>query len=136
MFEMINNVGAQANAVRAYLTTYSGVASSWSEEFKQYFAEPEINPWFNGRERGYVVTMRSDDYRNQINIAFYEHRNSDQICAIVWEQVTTNPPTIDTAVFGDVFKDKYDVSKTFEYGEAHKMADYVMGKLDNFWSRR
>lgn len=134
MFERINNADAQSNAVRAYLTEYSGVECSWSDEHKRYMAEPSINPWFNGRECGYVVTMRSADYSRQINIAFFEHRNSDNICAIVWEQVTTNPPTIDTADFGGkIYRDKYDVSLSLGHGKAAEMASFIMDRLEEFW---
>lgn len=133
MFERINKVNAQANAVRAYLTEYDGIENSWSSYNERYMAEPEIYPWFNGRERGYVITMRSSDHKRQINVAFFEHRNSDDICAIVWEQTTMNPPTIETANFAGVYKDKYDVTHTVGHGEAAAMARFIMRVLDTFW---
>ena len=64
--------------------------------------------WENCREQGYVISLRLPTYSKQLNIAFFEHRNTDSICAIVWEQRTLNSPTIETAEFGDVYKTKWD----------------------------
>jgi hypothetical protein len=134
MFNRINNCDPQANAVRAYLTGFDGVEESWSNENKRYMAEPVVNPWFNGRECGYVITMRSQSHDRQINIAFFTHRNSDNICAIVWEQITMNPPTIATADFGGkIYKDKWDVSLSLGHGKADEMASFIMDELSKFW---
>lgn len=124
---------AQAKAVRAYLAANDGIEESWSSEFKRYQAEPKISRWENGREQGYVVWMRSAKYDRQINIAFFEHRNSDEICAIEWEQCTINAPTIDSAQFGDVYKTKYDVSYSVGHGEAACMANWIFERLTAFW---
>lgn len=124
---------AQARAVRAYLSMYDGIEESWCSEWKRYEAEPQIDRWHNGREQGYVVTMRTAKLNRQINIAFFEHRNSDNICAIKWEQATLNPPTIDSAKFGDVYKDKYDVSHSVSYGQVTDMAEWIYEQLVDFW---
>ncbi len=117
----------------AYLSNADGIERSWSAEWKRYLAEPKVSRWENCREQGYVVWMRNEGRSNQINIAFYEHRNSDSICAIRWEQITINAPTIDTAKFGDVYKDKYDVSKTVDVGRADEMASWIMDELISFY---
>ena len=69
-----------------------------------------------------------------LTIAFYEHRNSDEICAIKWLQNTMNPPTIDTAKFGDIYKDKYDVSHSVSHGQAADMADWIYEQLCDHWT--
>ena len=121
----------QANAVRAYLEMYDGVEPSWNSEFKQY-ATVNIAEWHNCRERGYVV-MFTNPKREQLNIAFFEHRNSDDICAVAWVQTTVNPPTIDNAKFGDTYKDKYDVSHYVKVGHAMDMADWIYQQLCAHW---
>lgn len=134
LFQNDDGADCQSRAVRAYLTAYDGLECSWSDEHKEYMARVEINRWHNCREQGYVVTMRSKNLRRQINIAFFEHRNSDEICAVRWEQRTLNPPTIDNAEFGSVYKNKYDVSKSVRWGEALKMAQWVYDELESFWN--
>ena len=131
-----NNDGAdpQAQAVLAYLTYgRAGVDKSWDAERKRYTAEPQVSRWQNCREQGYVITMRGGKGR-QINIAFFEHRNSDDICAIKWEQTTINAPTIENADFKDVYSDKYDVSHRVEVGLAQDMADWIYEQLVAFWA--
>lgn len=124
----------QAEAVKAYLRMWDGIQESWSDEWKCYTAEPKISRWENCREQGYVIHMRVFGIKSrQINIAFFEHRNSDNIVAIRWEQRTINAPTIDTAEFGDVYKTKHDVSHSVSVGEAMKMADWIFVQLTDFW---
>ena len=125
---------AQAKAVRAYLEMYDGVEPSWNKDQLAY--EPvHIAEWHNGRERGFVV-MFINPKREQLNVAFFEHRNSDSICAVAWEQSTMNPPTIDSADFGGkVYKSKWDVSYEVGLGEAMKMADWIMQQLCAHWAK-
>lgn len=121
---------AAAKAVRAYLAARDGIEESWSKEFRRYLAEPTAHRWENGREQGYVVCLRKSG--RQINIAFYEHRNSDAICALEWEQFTMNGPTIDTMPDG-VFESKWDVSHQVGPEAAYEMADWIFDRLANFW---
>lgn len=132
--EYYNYDGAnhQARAVLCFLQNRS-IESSWDGDKHSYLAEPKVARWENCREQGYVISMRNKSYSKQINIAFFEHRNSDSICAIKWEQVTLNSPTIDTAEFGDIYKDKYDTSFDVRYGEIEKMANWIFEELDEWW---
>jgi hypothetical protein len=124
-----------AKAVLAYLQQPDGIEESWDDEKRRYMAEPKVARWENCREQGYIVSMRSSTHNHQINIAFFEHRNSDTICAVMWEQVALNTLTIDTAEFGDVYKDKYDVSHGVDYEEASAMASWIEKQLIEFWER-
>lgn len=112
-----------------------GIESSWNDTFKRYEAQINVARWENCREQGYVLTMRSKDYKQQLNIAFFEHRNSDEICAVRWEQVTMNSPTIDTAEFLDVYMDKFDTTYSVPYGGAVQMAKYLMLEFQTFWDK-
>lgn len=124
-------IKAQAKAVRAYLEAYDGVENSYGSDCGGY--QPvHIAEWHNCRERGYVIMFRNEK-REQLNIAFFEHRNSDNICAIEWVQSTLNPPTIDTAEFGNTYKNKYDFSHSVGYGEAADMAGWIMDRLNAHW---
>lgn len=123
----------QAQAVLAFLRRGADIESSYNQEKSRYEAEPKVARWENCREQGYVISLRSKNYQRQLNIIFFEHRNSDSICAVKWEQTTLNSPTIDTAEFGDVYKDKYDTSFSVGYGEILKMANWIREELENFW---
>lgn len=122
----------QAQAVLAFVRR-GEVECSYNKEERRYEAEPKVARWENCREQGYVISLRSKDYQRQLNIIFFEHRNSDSICAVKWEQTTLNSPTIDTAQFGDVYKDKYDTSFSVGYGEVLKMANWIEEQLEEFW---
>ena len=122
----------QARAVLAFLQI-NNVEESWNAESKQYDAKIYVARWENCREQGYVVMLRSKDYKRQLNIAFFEHRNSDNVHAVKWEEVTLNPPTIDTANFGDIYIHGYDTSYRVSYGEALAMSKWIFSELVTFW---
>lgn len=95
----------------------------WNKEWKDYEGRIAIGRFENCREQGYVVSL--NDYRgNQRNYAFYEHRNSDNICVLVRDGVTINTPSLEYMWEGK--KDKWDVDKTFSYGEWQKCADWIL----------
>ncbi len=123
----------QARAVLSYLQVIAKIEESWNKKYHKYDADIDIARWENGREQGYVVMLRSKDYSKQLNIAFFEHRNSDNINAVKWEQTTFNSPTITTAQFGDIYKNKWDVSYKVSYGEVVKMAEWIAEELRLFW---
>lgn len=133
LFTNATGANYQAEAVRAFMLHCDGIDSSWCDEKCRYLANPTIARWENCREQGYVISMLAPDISKQLNIAFFEHRNSDEICAIVWEQSTTNAPTIETAEFGNVYKDKYDVTHSVDYGQVSEMAHWILNQLEVWW---
>jgi hypothetical protein len=130
-YYMQDGACTQARCVLAFLQRMD-IEESWNDSFKCYEAKPEVGRWENCREQGYVVMLRNKKYE-QLNIAFFEHRNTDGICAIRWIQSTINSPTIETAQFGDVYKDKYDVSHSVGYHEFQKMSDWIFGQMKAHW---
>jgi hypothetical protein len=95
----------------------------WNKEWQDYEGRIAIGRFENCREQGYVVSL--NDYKgNQRNYAFYEHRNSDNICVLVRDGVTINTPSLEYMWEGK--KDKWDVDKTFSYGEWQKCADWIL----------
>jgi hypothetical protein len=132
LFNHGDGANPQAQAVLAYLNGRDGIENSWSVEQKRYIAEPTVARWYNCREQGYVVSMRSKNYDRQINIAFFEHRNTDEICAIEWEQETINPPTLNDIPDG-VYQNKSDISKSLNYGKVVEMSEWIYWRLETFW---
>lgn len=122
----------QARAVLMLIQPFN-IEESWSSEYSEYLAEIKVSRWENCREQGYVLSLRSLNYDKQLNIAFFEHRNSDGICAVKWEQITLNSPTIDTSDFGDIYKDKWDTSYSVNYGQILEMSEWITEQLESFW---
>lgn len=130
-----DNVNWQAHGVLAALRRFDGIECSWDQESCQYLAEPEVNPWFNGRERGYVISLRSINCMRRLNIVFFEHRNSDSICAVMFEKTGINPPNINDIPESHPFKkSKYDHDFSVSCGEFIKMSDWIMDRLSEFWT--
>lgn len=123
----------QSRAVLMFLQGICIINDSWNDERKVYEAVIKVARWENCREQGYVVSLPSRYYREQLNIAFFEHRNSDAICAIKWEQTSLNSININTAKFNDIYKDKYDVSHRVSYGDVSGMAEWIINQLKEFW---
>jgi hypothetical protein len=127
-----DGAGAQAQAVLAFLRDFA-VEESWNSKHLLYDAVIKIGRWENCREQGYVVSLTNPNHQ-QLNIAWFEHRNTDSIHAVMWEQHTINTPTIDTAVWPDnIYRDKYDTSFDVRYGQVVKMADWIGKQLTAFW---
>lgn len=130
-----NNDGAdqQSQAVLAYVRYGSdGIEGAYDAGLNRYLADAKVARWDNGREQGYVIFLRSKDYARQINVAFFEHRNSDSIHALVFERVTFNAPTLADIPEG-VYADKWSTTFSVDVGEAYKMAEFITQALVNFW---
>lgn len=127
-----DGAGHQARAVLMHLQAISTIESSWNDRWKKYDAVTYVSRWQNCREQGYVLILRNKQH-DQLNIAFFEHRNSDRICAILWKENTINSPTVETAQFGDIYKDKYDISHSVSYGQYKEMAEWIATQLKNHY---
>lgn len=98
--------------------------------YKDGFFRARINVgrFENCREQGYVFMISHNCY--QKNYAVYEHRNSDNICVLINEMNTINTPTLDMMWEGK--KDKYDVDKSFHYGQWEECARFIADDMKNF----
>ena len=124
----------QAQSVLAYLRTHLIIEESGNDKFKKYYPMIKAGRWENCREQGYVLTMNKQRNGERLNIAFFEHRNSDDLCALSWHQNTTNTPTIDTADFkNECYSDKYDVSFRVAYMEIIKMCEWIIKQFSEEW---
>lgn len=102
---------------------------------KEYIYPIKVARWENCREQGYVVMLKARNGKN-INIAFFEHRNTDGISAVKWEQPTyPNSPTIDTALphMGEYADNKYATSFGVSYGNILEMAEWIGEQLQAWW---
>lgn len=124
-----------AQAVMILAKGMSNIESSWDPEWKEYQAKIRLSRWENCREQGYVFFLKSKDFKRQLNIAFFEHRNSDSICAVKWEEVTDNAsPNLNNLLNQkEVYKDKWDVSHSVKYNEHYQMAEWIVKQFNDFW---
>jgi len=127
---MQDGASAQARAVLAYLQENEGIEDSWDAEMKRHLAEITVNRWENGRERGYVVSMQSYFCcgLKQLNIAFFECRNSDSIHAVKWIQNSMNSIYSWERMKWDE-NDKWP-THSVSYGKADVMARWIWKQLE------
>ena len=123
----------QARGVLSFLQAYEGIEESWNKKMREYEANIKVARWENCREQGYIISLNSRDYKRQINIIFFEHRNLDSIHAVEWEQKSLNSITIDTAKFNNIYQDKYQTSFSVGYGKVVEMSDWIWETLVKFW---
>lgn len=124
----------QADAVLAYVRHFigDGIEASWNNS--NYDAEPIIAPWYNGRERSYVISMKSKNWKDQINIAFFEYRNSEEICILEFRASTINPPTINDLPADHPYNNsKSALTAIYPFGEAAKAGEKIAVMLNEFW---
>lgn len=132
-------INKQALAVMNYLDREPDFLDY--EKGKGYYgADFQTKPWYNGRERGIVVSMyvyNSKQINKCLHIAFFEHRNSDSICCLRWETVQTywNHPIENPDIFEEAYnkKTKWDTAFNAQYGEAEKVASWICSEFGKFY---
>ena len=83
----------QAQAVLAYLraTKSNAINETWNKERHCYDAEVYVGRYENCREQGYIFSVM---YKGeQRNYCVYEHRNSDQLCVVVFDAISNGTPS-------------------------------------------
>jgi len=138
---LINNPRAVETAILSLLGVHDGIEASWCNERTCYLAKPKYADYWNGRETGYVIMLNNlymDAPFQQLNIAFFEHRNSDSLCGLVWEGITINPPTIEdvTANKPEYATDKYATDVTFAHNKLVEFAAWIHAQMENWWETK
>lgn len=115
----------QAVCVLAYLRSHVYV------EVKNAIASLYVGRYENGREQGYVITLRVG-FDLQRNYVVYEHRNFDGICIKIFDEWTLNTPTLEECL--KHFRDKWDVDKEFECGHVIEAAQCIENDILEYLS--
>lgn len=121
----------QAQSVLAYLrvTKNNAINKTWNKEFHKYDADVFVGRYENCREQGYIFSVL---YKGeQRNYCVYEHRNSDDLCVVVFDAVTINTPTNDM-VFEAMGDNKWNYTKAFGFGEIVSCGDYIIEDMKEF----
>ena len=121
----------QAQAVLAYLrvTKDGAINETWNKEFHKYDASVVVGRYENCREQGYIFSVLYNG--EQRNYCVYEHRNSDNLCVVVFDAVTINTPTNDI-LFKAMGDSKWNFTKAFGYGEIVSCGDYIIDDIKEF----
>lgn len=125
----------QAEAVKIYLLeAYDGIEASWNGDRYLSDGNSQIREWIDGKLRGYVfsMTIHTPDEVHGINIAFYEHGVTDQICARVFSGTY-----LGRAINPDEIGEDQHIESHYEpYGHAGQMAQWIHSKLEDWWDEK
>jgi len=97
-----------------------------------YSYDIKTRSWYNGRERGFVISAGKFLSTNPIHIAVYEHRNSDNIGVLKWDHHSYhNSPLEDKEIFDNAFPNKNSSKPfiNFSSGEYQKCADWIIKEI-------
>ena len=129
-------ISSQAMAVMNFIKDLTPEFANYHEG---YFTDVSFKtlPWYNGREKGIVITM-SVYYRQNIHIAFFEHRNSDAIHCLKWftDEPYFNHPLEDMNIFENAYHSdsKWDTAISFKYGQIRECADWIYNEFETFYT--
>lgn len=121
----------QAQCVLAYVrnTKNNAINETWNEKYHKYDATVEVGLYENCREQGYIFSIR---YKlEQRNYAVYEHRNSDQLCVVVFDAITIDTPPKEL-VWNAMGDNKWNFTKAFGCGEIIGCGDYILEDMKFF----
>lgn len=111
----------QAQCVLAYLR----------EHLNDFEHELEVTRYDNCREQGYIFYMRIfDNGMHQMNVAVYEHRNTDALCIVSNEKSTLNAPL--SQDIWEAMKDKWDTTADFDCGNIINCGDTIIDIFQEF----
>lgn len=131
--EYYMNDGAnwQAQAVLAYLraTKNNAIDKTWNKEFHKYDASVVVGRYENCREQGYIFSVQYEG--EQRNYCVYEHRNSDDLCVVVFDALTMNTP-VKELVWDAMGNSKWNYTKAFGFGEIVSCGDYIIEDIKDF----
>lgn len=121
----------QAQSVLAYLrvTKNNAINKTWNKEYHRYDAEVNVGRYENCREQGYIFSVQYNG--KQRNYAVYEHRNSDQLCVVVFDAISNYTPRKEL-VWDAMGDNKWNFTKSFGYGEIVSCGDYIIEDIKEF----
>jgi hypothetical protein len=131
-------MGSQARAV---LQLLSDRGPDFADEDGDYQVYMETRPWYNGRERGFVLSMRREYPRDEsgvINIAIFEHRNADHLVGLSW---TTDSIPFQNGVVADdetldiAYANYPEPDAEFPHGRIGECADWIYERLESHYNK-
>ena len=102
-----------------------GVPDTWYVETRRYY---------NGRERGFCISIRDLGQSQATNFVFYEHRNSDEICCVKFPGNVGENYVTSEDIPEEYFKDKYSYTASWGYMEFAKVREYLVAEIESLIS--
>lgn len=102
-------VSVQTLAVLALLPE----PSEWACNYPEFVLSVTQRAYYNGREKGICLFFHEALSSDGLNVVFFEHRNTDDICFLIWEEDNYRP----AISYQDVPSTLWDVSARFNYLE-------------------
>lgn len=104
----------------------------WDHKAKKYDLELKTYPWYNGRERGFVLVLqRTVGDKTALHVAFSECRTSDKVFVEVWVDKTPWNITTYESCDKEVHGEAYDTRRTFI--SVQEATDYIVKKLGEYY---
>lgn len=129
------------------MRTISGM-NSQAEAFAHFLVLCEVlenygsglfykRPYFNCRERGFVVSFQLVAQK-AIHFAWFEHRNSDQLCCVKWEGPISGKHG-DFFTVHDIpakaYPDKWALSKSVKWGAFGEAAGWMQEEISPYMEK-
>ena len=92
-------------------------------------------PYFNCRERGFVITVMGDKSRTAKHFAWFEHRNSDMLCCVAWEGGVSGKNGAFFTVSDipeEAYPDKWSTTKAFQWGAFGDASVWLRGAITDY----
>ena len=89
-------------------------------------------PYCNCREMGFTLTLFGSGVEQE-NVCFFEHRNSDALCAIRWKGTLPASGAVTADDIPDsVYPDKWSVTKSWKHLDLAGAIEYARGVVSEF----
>ena len=127
-------LNAKAWAVLHLLAEMPPEFAAWDEKLREYRVELKTFPWFNGRERGMVLTLQHNVIPEKaLHVAFAECRGGEEIFVEVWEdKAPFNAPTVGTCD-PDTRDEAYRNRELFQHAE--EAARYAYDAMAEYYEK-
>jgi len=132
-------MGSQARAVLQLLSDREPDFAEYEDgEYQIYM---ETKPWYNGRERGFVLSMRRDYPRNEsgvINIAIFEHRNAGHLVGLSWRTdgiPFQNGVVADADTLEIAYASYPQPDAEFAHGRIGECAEWIYEQLESHYNK-
>jgi len=127
----------QASAVMEFMKDTEPDFADWDEDLREYKVRIQTRPWYNGRERGFVLSMM-DKYGSKnkaLNIAVFEHRSSDSLVAWAWlsNGFAYNEIGLDDVEFIDDHPNH--ATQWVAYGRIDLMSKWIYDTLADYYKK-
>lgn len=91
-----------------------------------------VGRYENGREQGYIFSVRNEPLETQRNYAVYEHRNSDQLCIVRFDTELTVDTPSKQKVWDAMQDNKWNYTKAFGCGDIEQCGEYIINDMKQF----